>query len=729
MNKSLISKFTLGLVLAGTSVYQNDIQDKTVYTYFIQHSKSTKTLEQNKIVKVIDSEDIASFESLDFVPSYEINTNKPNSVIEFQEVKKSTTLPTKKSIAQVKVETEINPLIDDLDLSYAEYEDQGAVEYSKLPKADSALFALDLSNYELNGQRIAKSDLPEIKELEDRISTKAAALTESLDTKALKLDINNPQTIKDENPEANELVFFNYDKEGEVKVDEQVNTQKTDVVILEKDRKDDGIVFFDYSEGTNIKSDDKMPSVVNSISNVGKIKINMKVVKNTNSSKSTNSKKLKTKKNGQVEIAMNTQNTLPVIDEVGYKDAGIQKAVAKLFSDEKQETCLESNESNEYSNVNVKVQLTSVDIKNVNKGIHNFEMRMSYGQDAIKQDFGTGTIHIDEKMLGKINIMRSRFYSKGHYPTVTDLVLEDSSDDIETLIQIPSLTNDYFENILSTFNLRGLGAQLLVELDNQTEDVELDQLTKYEAKLYLDSSYKVVDRGNAEYQYVLFIGATAGNTTLYFRTIENKIVSKLINVVEKELYYEPNFYADLEEDNFSIYEEFILSDCKSPLSLPANSIETWSFDTKITNETINEYSTASVIYPLGTRKYYELKSRNLYFGRWGKENIIIPDESYISHALDQFEIYGKECMVQLNVNKEISHFSYGAETGSDYMISQEKFLDKDGHFYSNPSPDTKKVFLLGEGVGIFNIKIEYIDGTKQNLQSFCGENSYLIEQL
>lgn len=63
------------------------------------------------------------------------------------------------------------------------------------------------------------------------------------------------------------------------------------------------------------------------------------------------------------------------------------------------------------------------------------------------------------------------------------------------------------------------------------------------------------------------------------------------------------------------------------------------------------------------------------------------------------------------------------------MSFEKNILDNDGVFYKDFSANSERVFVLGEKQGVFNIKLEYVDGTVQFLQSYCSDATYLIEQL
>ena len=112
---------------------------------------------------------------------------------------------------------------------------------------------------------------------------------------------------------------------------------------------------------------------------------------------------------------------------------------------------------------------------------------------------------------------------------------------------------------------------------------------------------------NRDYLYILFVGVEAGNTIVEFRNSAERKVTKLIHLSADEIYYEPNFYAIIGSDEFAVYEEGLLSKCKSIVNVNPKEIEPWSYKAKVSKESLNKVNVKNMIYPLGTRKYYEFK--------------------------------------------------------------------------------------------------------------------------
>ncbi|MBT4791912.1 MAG: hypothetical protein HON90_10100, partial [Halobacteriovoraceae bacterium] len=399
---------------------------------------------------------------------------------------------------------------------------------------------------------------------------------------------------------------------------------------------------------------------------------------------------------------------------------------------EKDYSCLdESLISRENFISEYRVSIDAIDYsKDKFEKVHDFDIRFQDDLDDISQDYGQGYIDLKYKLNTKMNTRRAVIMPRGHDYMITafDLVFEGIK---KQEISIPVFTKDSFQQIVESKEVTGLGAQVLIELDDTTEDVELDVNTKYEAKLFLDNSLKVVDRSAANYMYVLFVGVNVGNTVIYFKNIKGEVTSKIVSLVDKEVYYEPNFYAEVVNEVFELYQEEPLSKCKGILNINKDSISAWSFESQVTKESINRYSISRMIYPLGTRKYFELKhlEENIFVGRWSEEAVIVPSEDYASLVWNKFDIAQSECLIQLNFTKKPKSIYFNGMSKNGFMNIQSSFLDRDGAFYDEVNVETQRAFLVGEEQGAVNIKVEYIDGSNQFLQTFCSAESYLVEQL
>lgn len=520
----------------------------------------------------------------------------------------------------------------------------------------------------------------------DRISTTQAANEKSKDSNTLlkisrttKTVLGNQKIEKVTKSDKNQdLVFFDYSEE-EVKVDNKSNIAKKITAIMGPAPKSQPKLDFNNLHGNDLK----------------KVGYNSpKIVSNGSTNKNDYS------------VLKNEMSTQAKSDRVYTKEEQRNK-----------------NYNSEYS-----IQTYSVNNKKINDH-RNFEIRFEDDIDDIRQDFGEGIINLTENLNNEMMVRRGTIFTAGHLPTTVDFVLEAN----EIASAIPLLTKEYMDAVVKHEQITGSGATLLVELDEQTEDLDLDVDTPYERKVFLNKKFNIVDRSDSDYSYIMILGVKPGNTIISFKTIQNEFVSKIIHLESDEVYYDSNFYIEHKKDEFELNEENLLSKSKSPLSLDSKEILGLTFDSRIKKKTINMYELPKVKYPIGTRSYIELKhlSESVFIGRWNNREVDVPSETYMRFVLDQFSVesVNSQCLIQVNLNKPAKELFFNGQSNDRAMRMQARILDHDGLFYEDLSNESKKVFILGEQQGIINLKVKYIDNSVDYIQSYCSDSTYLVEQL
>lgn len=338
-------------------------------------------------------------------------------------------------------------------------------------------------------------------------------------------------------------------------------------------------------------------------------------------------------------------------------------------------------------------------------------------------------LYIKEDINGEMNIRRGTVYTRSTVPTTSDFVIE--LEDVK--INLPLITIESYQKLIESKGLRDSGANILIELDNTTEDVFISSTTYYQKKLYLNNNFKEINPGDAEYNYVFFVGVDAGNTILTYKNFSNEQTSKIIHLSEDEIYYDSNVYVEELKDSFTICEESLLSKEAKEVSVAERKINSFSFDSEIKIKSMNSVAVDRSLYPLGTRKYFSIKDENeeIFLGRFREETIIIPDISYRDVVLRHFGLrtLGEQCVVQVNINKGLKEVLIEGQGKRGYSSIEKQYLDRDGNFYKEISDSTTKLFLLGEEQGLINIKLNYKDNTSESLMTYCSENTYLIEQI
>lgn len=713
----LIIPFILAIYAVSNTVVERSFSSKkiTINTKLFKTLDTIKTVQRAPVIGVrVPSHDFSDVKHMKFdnpVVKVEKVVKSKKQIVTFNKniiEKKITNFElenqNEKIVSKNIVKKEINEKIIELDLTekvnvyaYTKIKEIKKTKWSAIFDYSPVKLAKTKTYYKNNETPIRISNIKKVKEEQviidkktDRISTKLAATEKSI--------------VKDEVKE-----------ESTPKISE--NKRELEVVIMKNEKPKD-LVFFDYTAAENDLNTQKV------------VKTKVKKPQSVVTVKSSSTKKVLpplnfNNINGSKKSGGSIEPVIPKIPKiVKHEPETVKMAESFLNTQKAAKPFVQSklNYNSDYS-----IQPYNVNGSKKKKDVMSFEVRFDDDIDEIIQSFGEGEINLKTKINTEMSIRRGTILSASHYPTTVDFVLENN----EIVAKIPMLEKDYLNSLITQNDITGFGAQLLVELDNQTEDVDID--APFERKLFLNKNLKQVERGEDDYSFILFLGAETGNTIISFKTVNNETVSKIIHLEDSELYYEPNFYVDQKRDDFELNEEYLLSKEKGPLSLDPKQINGLTFEKSFKKLTSNRYRVNNVLYPLGMRSYIELKhlEESVYVGRWNNKTATVPSEQYMRHVLNKFNIssVGSNCLVQVNLPKAASELYFNGQSKSGAMRMQAKILDKDGIFYSDLSNESEKIFLLGEEQGIINIKVKYVDGSVDYLQSYCSDNSYLVEQL
>lgn len=494
------------------------------------------------------------------------------------------------------------------------------------------------------------------------------------------------------------------------------------IVDTQKDHSSDELVFFDYSDKKPEKKEESLKDKVTSL-----VSGNSQATSNSQGTSNAKDKLL-----GDIIKGMGKGFENQIASASGAngpnKEGNKGSKGSKSESFMSQPFAKNMNTQNHKSDYRLSTHSQALNGKSEGK-IHNFEVRFADDIDDILRANSEGVVKIQTLLNSEYSVRRGTIYASGHYPTTTDFILEGQFVNLT----IPLLTEESFSKVLQDNNLTGLGGHVLIELDELTEDVDFGLDSGYEDKLFLDRSMRVVERGDSDYAFILFVGLTPGNHIISFKTYKREVTSKIIHVAEREIYYDFNFYAEVENDEFELYEDNLLSKETGLLSINEDEIVDLSFDTPFMKMTVNRMQAKRALYPVGTRKYYELKhlDESVFIGRWSSDYVDVPSESYIRFALSNFGGYTLEnsCLVQINLEKEAKELSYNGNAASGHMSIIPRILDTDGVFYRDLSHQSKRVFLLGEQQGAISVMVRYVDNSVDYLQTFCSKTNYVVEQL
>jgi hypothetical protein len=353
-----------------------------------------------------------------------------------------------------------------------------------------------------------------------------------------------------------------------------------------------------------------------------------------------------------------------------------------------------------------------------------------FDNGEVYQSNKKGEVLISENLSSKFGVRSALIGAKDFVPVVSDLVFEKTGVEAS----IPMITLDSFSTLLNQYQVNDDRGAILVEVNEDTIDLELNAEA---VRVNLDADYKITEEEN--YSYTMFLGVSPGNIVMTYKRSDESLVSKLMFVESGRIYFEANYYVEKEDEKFEMFEKAPLAIVPTPLKVGSESIteEFTNAFPEILNFNTIKFPTSS--YAIGSRRYINVQSTIDQFmvGLGESGNIILPSEVMTNLAYEALAIEDLEtnCLVQVNTKKDLKEISYvgksilkkGELDGP--MYSMVVALDRDGEFYSDISEETTNFFLMGEGEGTFDVNIEYKDGSREFLKTYCKQGIHLIEQL
>jgi hypothetical protein len=367
-----------------------------------------------------------------------------------------------------------------------------------------------------------------------------------------------------------------------------------------------------------------------------------------------------------------------------------------------------------------------LDRANEMSSIRNVEFFVETSQSDRFTDSGSGSILAEYNLASSKSVVRGTLLSHGYVRTKLELVAENG----EFLVDVPMLEVHEFKSFLKRENLQGYGALLLVQLDKETDSVDID--ASYEAKVFLNSSFRVVEQSQ-EHDYILFVGATPGNTLIKFRNFRSEIAQKIVHLVEDEMVFEGGATYRRQPISLDLRSLNVLGRNNSVMDVRGSDIRYFNTGLTAQKRSAGQYTLANPYHVLGMRHYFELEQRSgsIFFGTWDQERVYLPSQEFIYYVLDAHSLSSLQnaCMVQVNFSKEIVDVAAFGESDRGPMHLIKSFLDNDGYWSGEATEMSKNLFIVGDHLGSISIRVDYVDGTQDNLQTFCSDNTYLIEQL
>jgi len=372
--------------------------------------------------------------------------------------------------------------------------------------------------------------------------------------------------------------------------------------------------------------------------------------------------------------------------------------------------------------------------KEMGMNIHNFSMYSAADNNEVFEDLNEGKIEYGYSLNGYSGLLRGTIVKNFYMRTTVEIPLTGEYSNVEVpLIDIKSLEKFLDENELS-----GYGGYYLVDLGDQFEDVEIsndkNKENSYEYRAYLDENFKIV-KSNKDFRYILFLGVIPGNIRVQYLGANRNETSKLTFVAPDEITFDIADAVPAHDLEFELMLKNTLGVQNVPLDINTNKMMTFVGNHHPNKISSNKYSLNIPWSLKGNRTYIEVNhlSSSIFVGIDDSKKLELPSTEFVQEILRSLnleELNNRECLVQLNfANKEVVDVKVRGESALGPMTYEHSYLDKDGVFTRFLSPMTRKLFILGNEEGILPIQVEYSDGKKDYLRTYCSPGTYLLEQL
>ena len=353
-----------------------------------------------------------------------------------------------------------------------------------------------------------------------------------------------------------------------------------------------------------------------------------------------------------------------------------------------------------------------------------FEFVPDYDRADRMDDQSSGEIKLGYSLAGDATTITGVVQAYGLIPTRVELNLTSK------VLNIPMLSEVGIQNFLSNKETGVTGNLLMVAVDSNITDVEID--SDYQYKVFFSDKFKMLkSRENAS--FILFLGVKTGNTLIRYLLENKESAQKIVYVGDGEMYFEDPTFVSTQREIYTFTTRSLLGKKVKELNINAEDVS--FFGTKITTKkkALNAYEIKVPELVDNSRKYLEFKNTgsSLFVGTKNRLDLEIPGNDFIARVMqaNQLSELGERCMVQLNLVKDIRDIKVSGKNKAGEMFAETSFLDNDGNFSRDNSELSEKVFITGDLEGIFNVRLDYTDGSTDFLKTFCSEGAYLIEQL
>ena len=362
--------------------------------------------------------------------------------------------------------------------------------------------------------------------------------------------------------------------------------------------------------------------------------------------------------------------------------------------------------------------------------IFNFEWRPHYNKSIRLGDSGSGFIELKSALNKNDNYSMGTVFHYGSLVSRIGILFNEGYQESK----IPLLNIRSLEKYLDGENLKGEGGFVLLHFKKGLYRVNLD--SPFEKKIYLNSNFKI-QKYFGGHKYVLFIGVKPGNTLLSLINEKGDKSEKIIFVENAEITFENPDVREPKLKKVSLVKKNLLGNRNSDFRIENKKASLFNRPNSYLKKVgLNLYEFKRPYHEKGARFYFRFDhlKKSIYLGINDSKKAILPSEEFMQKIINSFDLedLDKRCLIQLNLDNSPIKFQAGGESAIGPMSVETLYLDKEGGIENNLeniSELTNFIFLLGDLEGVINLKIDYVNGSSDLIQTICSSDDYLIEQL
>lgn len=357
------------------------------------------------------------------------------------------------------------------------------------------------------------------------------------------------------------------------------------------------------------------------------------------------------------------------------------------------------------------------------KETSGFEFIPHYDRNERTNDM-SGEINLEYSVMGSGNVVSGMVLKHGYVDIQTDLDLDSSN--LKTVI--PFIETEKFEKFLTDHKLNATGAYILVNLTKGHEEVDIDG--EYSNKILLTSKF-TKPKKDEEPTFMMLAGVNPGNVFVRIKSGETWY-QKIVNTQENMITYIDEETKDTIATEVELYSESKLGKLVE-LNPAKENVSLYGSKNPVKKLSLNKVSFKTVD-GLNTQKnYLEIKNESTTFVsvNEGTAEVVVPAEREKQMIMREFQLsdLANSCIVQVNTQEDMVDFKVGGPADVGEVYTQILYADREGNLSTEMSEWTNKAYVLGDRMGVLNIQIEYSNGAKRMTNSYCSNDSYLVENL